>query len=259
VARVPRTVPSVRPSRIPPMDKPKILIVDDESLFLKTICVGLEQEFLQAITAETGSAALAALEQHPNLSLALVDIGLPDMSGYDLFRLMRAISDVPVMFLTSRTTEMDEVRGLELGADGYLKKPISSTTVAAHLKAILRRSATAAKSGVKTAREEDDEAEFEIKDQPHLDFRIVEKAHAIYFKVIRLELTATQFIILSKMVQHPRRRFPPDEILEWINPDGTATDQSVYSHIHRIRRVLAEVAPEEKFIRTHPTNGYSLI
>jgi two-component system catabolic regulation response regulator CreB len=272
VARVPRTVPSVCPSRysrlasfiFPFMDKPKILIVDDESLFLKTIRVGLEQEFLQVITAETGSAALAALEQHPDLSLALVDIGLPDMSGYDLFRLMRAISDVPVMFLTSRTAEMDEVRGLELGADGYLKKPISPTTVAAHVKAILRRSATAAaptaKSGAKTAREEDDEeAEFEIKDQPQPDLIIDDKAKAIYYKGIELDLTSHQFIILSKLVQHPRRVFQPDMILDWINPDGTATEHSVYNHMRRIRKSIERAAPKGMFIINHHNDGYSLI
>jgi two-component system catabolic regulation response regulator CreB len=108
-------------------------------------------------------------------------------------------AELPLMFLTSRTTEMDEVRGLELGADGYLKKPISPTTVSAHVKAgaILRRSATAAapaaKSGVKTAREDAEEADFEIKDQLHPDFRIDEKAEVIYYNRIRLELTASQY------------------------------------------------------------------
>jgi two-component system catabolic regulation response regulator CreB len=241
------------------MDKQKILIVDDESLFLKTIRVGLEQEFLQAITAETGCAALAALEQHPDLSLALVDIGLPDMSGYDLFRLMRAISDVPVMFLTSRTAEMDEVRGLELGADGYLKKPISPTTVAAHVKAILRRSATAAKSGVKTAREDDDEVDFEIKDQPQPDFRIDDKAKAIYYKGINLNLSSKMFIILKAMVLHPHQVFSLGDFLDLTDPEGAATEQSPRNLIKKIRQTLREVAPDEQFIRNHRNDGYRLI
>jgi two-component system catabolic regulation response regulator CreB len=238
------------------MQKPKILVVDDQPTFLKAICLGLENECLQAIGVALGSEALEALRKHPDTSLALVDLGLPDMTGYDLFRRMRLFSKVPVMFLTNRETEADEVAGLEMGAEGYLKKSIGLRAVVAHVKSMLRIiEFKAAAAATKPQDEDDEEAEFEIKDQPQPDFRIVEKANVIYYKVIRLELTATQFIILSNMVQHPRRRFPPDEILEWINP----TDQSVYSHIHRIRRVLAEVAPEEKFIRTHPTNGYSLI
>jgi DNA-binding response OmpR family regulator len=101
--------------------------------------------------------------------------------------------------------------------------------------------------------------EFEIRDQPHQDFRVDEKAQAIYYEGIPLKLTASQFSILAKMVQHPRRHFSAEKILDSINPDGTATDQSPYSHSYRLRRVLEGVAPGEKFIRTHPTSGYSLI
>jgi DNA-binding response OmpR family regulator len=134
--------------------------------------------------------------------------------------------------------------------------------VAAHGKAILRRgekAAALAASAPAKFRDEDDEVEFEIKDQPHPDFRADEKAQAIYYKGIPLKLTASQCIILAKMAHHSRRHFSAEKILDWINPDGTATDLSPYSHSYRLRRILEGVAPGEKFIRTHPTNGYSLI
>jgi DNA-binding response OmpR family regulator len=142
----------------------------------------------------------------------------------------------------------------------YLKKSIGLRAVVAHVKSMLRiLESKAAAAATKPQDEDDDEAEFEIKDQPHPDFRVDEKAQAIYYKGIPLKLTASQFIILAKMVQHPRRHFSAEQILDWINPDGTATEQSPYSHSYRLRRVLESVAPGERFIRTHPTNGYSLI
>jgi two-component system catabolic regulation response regulator CreB len=242
------------------MNKPKILVVDDQPTFLKAVCLGLENECLQAIGVALGGAALEALRKHPDTSLVLVDLGLPDMTGYDLFRRIRSFSKVSVMFLTNRETEADEVAGLEMGAEGYLKKSIGLRAVVAHVKSMLRiiESRAAAIAAAKS-QEDDEEAEFEIKDQPHPDFRVDTKNLAIYYKGIRLELTASQYAILSRMVQQPRRVFSPDMILDWINPDGTATERSPYNHIFRLRRILERVAPEEKFLKTHPTNGYSLI
>jgi two-component system catabolic regulation response regulator CreB len=89
------------------MQKPKILVVDDQPTFLKAICLGLKNECFQAIGVALGSAALEALRKHPDTSLALVDLGLPDMTGYNLFRRMRSFTKVPVMFLTNRETEAD--------------------------------------------------------------------------------------------------------------------------------------------------------
>jgi two-component system catabolic regulation response regulator CreB len=236
------------------MDKPKILVVDDQAIILKAICAMLEMEFMQAIPAASGEQALAALKKHPDMSLALVDIGLPDMSGYDLFQRIRAITGIPIMFLTNRDSEADEVRGLGIGAEGYLKKPIGPKAVAMQVKAVLRMTSAAA-----AAAKTDEEAEFEIKDKLHPDFSIDDKAKAIYYKGVELDLTSHQFIILSKLVQHPRRVFQPDMILDWINPDGTATEHSVYNHMRRIRKSIERVAPEGMFIINHHNDGYSLI
>jgi DNA-binding response OmpR family regulator len=150
------------------------------------------------------------------------------LSGYDLFRQIHASSKIPVVFLTCRDSDVDVVVGLELGARGYLKKPLGPRIVAARVKALLRSlEPKAAAAATKPQEEDDKEAEFEIKDQPQPDFRIDEKAKAIYYNRIRLELTVSQYAILSRMVRQPRRVFPPDMILDWINPDGTATEYSV--------------------------------
>jgi two-component system catabolic regulation response regulator CreB len=251
------------------MQKPKILVVDDQLTFLKGICAGLESEFMQAIPAASGQEALAALKQHPDISLALVDIGLPDMSGFDLFRQIRATSKIPVVFLTCRDSDVDVVLGLELGAQGYLKKPIGLRVVAAHVKAVLHTAELAAAAatanmnvnttGNKDAEDDGDEVDFEVQDQPHPDFKIVEKAMAIYYKGINLNLSSKQFIILAAMVRHPQQVFSLGDFLDLTDPEGAATEQSPRNLIKKIRQTLREVAPDENFIRNHHNDGYSLI
>jgi two-component system catabolic regulation response regulator CreB len=241
------------------MQKPKILVVDDQPTFLKTICLGLENECLQAIGVALGSAALEALRKHPDISLVLVDLGLPDMTGYDLFRRIRSFSKVPVMFLTNRETEADEVAGLEMGAEGYLKKTIGLRAVVAHVKSMLRILESKAAAAAAKSQEDNEEVEFEIKDQPQPDFRIDVKAKAIYYKGINLNLSAKLFIMLAAMVRHPKQVFSPGDFLDLIDPEGRATEQTIYNHIKRIRLTLHEVAPDEKFIKNHRDNGYSLM
>jgi two-component system catabolic regulation response regulator CreB len=240
------------------MNKPKILVVDDQPTFLKAICLGLENECLHAIGVKLGGAALEALRNHPDTSLALVDLGLPDMSGYDLFRRIRSFSKVPVIFLTNRETEADEVAGLEMGAEGYLKKSIGLRAVVAHVKSMLRILESKAAAAAAESQEDDEEVEFEIKDQPQPDFKIIEKAMAIYYKGINLNLSSKQFIILAEMVRHPEQVFMLGDFLDMTDPEGNATEQSPYNHMKRIRRILPEVAPDEKFIRNHRNGGYSL-
>jgi DNA-binding response OmpR family regulator len=136
----------------------------------------------------------------------------------------------------------------------YHKKPIGPKAVAMQVKAVLRMTSAAA-----AAAKTDEEAEFDIKDKPHADFRIDDEAKTLYYKGIGLELTSHQFIILSKLVRHPRQVYPPDEVLDWINPDGTATEHSVYNHMRRIRKSIEGVAPKGMFIINHHNDGYSVI
>jgi two-component system catabolic regulation response regulator CreB len=239
------------------MDKPKILVVDDDTLFLQATGVGLENEFMQAILAENGKKALAAVKKNPDLSLALVDIGLPDMSGYDLYHAIRAESKAQVIFLTARRDPVDEVKGLAMGAVGYLKKPIDPMAVAAQVKAMLRL--IASRSAAAAAAKKEDEADFEIKDQPQADFLIDDKAKAIYYKGIDLNLTSKMFVILKAMVLHPHQVFSLGDFLDMTDPEGAATEQSPRNYIKKIRQRLRKVAPDEKFIRNHHNNGYSLI
>src|SRR5882672_9428064 len=119
-----------------------ILIVEDEPAIADTLVYALKTEGFAPEWCATGRAGLAALEAKP-FALVVLDVGLPDGSGFDVCKKIRARSAVPVLFLTARNTELDRVLGLELGGDDYLAKPFSPRELTARVKAILRRTSAA--------------------------------------------------------------------------------------------------------------------
>src|SRR3954471_21413413 len=118
--------------------KPAILVVEDEPAIADTLFYALKTEGFTPEWCATGRAGLAALAAKP-FALVVLDVGLPDGSGFDGCKTIRAHSAVPVLFLTARNTELDRVLGLELGGDDYLAKPFSPRELTARVKAILRR------------------------------------------------------------------------------------------------------------------------
>src|SRR3954469_3958397 len=124
-------------------DRPGILIVEDEPAIADTLLYALRTEGFAPEWCATGRAGLAALAVK-SFALVVLDVGLPDGSGFDVCKQIRAGSAVPVLFLTARNTELDRVLGLELGGDDYLAKPFSPRELTARVKAILRRTQSAA-------------------------------------------------------------------------------------------------------------------
>src|SRR5947208_11346964 len=120
------------------MEKPTILVVEDEPAIADTIQYALESEGFRCLRLETGSEVVEVLDRQP-VALVVLDIGLPDVSGIEVCRRIRQRHDVPVIFLTARGGEVDRVVGLELGADDYVIKPFSPRELAARAKAVLRR------------------------------------------------------------------------------------------------------------------------
>src|SRR5512134_867859 len=116
-----------------------ILLVDDDALMRRSLAFHLEQAGYQVQTAANAEDALAVVHHSPP-NLVLLDIGLPGMDGLDTLRQLKSQYDLPVIFLTARRRELDEVVGLELGADDYITKPFDVDVVLAHVKAVLRRS-----------------------------------------------------------------------------------------------------------------------
>lgn len=219
----------------------RILVVEDERSIAETILFALETEGFQPRRAANGEEAKAALREQ-RFDLILLDVGLPDISGFDLCRELRANSQVPIFFLTARSEEIDRVLGLELGADDYIAKPFSPRELTARVKSLFRR--------------------LGMKDAPKIKngkFHLDEERATITFLGSPLELTRTEYRLLGLLLQRPGRVFSRQEILEKVsdNPD-MSLDRTIDSHVKSLRAKLRERDPGHDWILTHRGFGYSL-
>jgi two-component system catabolic regulation response regulator CreB len=226
--------------------KPTILIVDDEPSIADALTYALSTEGLHAEWCGTGAAALANIQASPPV-LVVLDVGLPDMTGFDVCRGIRASTNTPILFLSARAEEVDRILGLELGGDDYISKPFSPREVVARIKAILRR--TEAGRGM---------APLPVpKRNP--DFRIDEERMRVLFKERPLELTRYEFRLLCVLVRRPGRVYSREDLMNiaWESPE-MSLERTVDTHIKTIRAKLHAIDPETEFIITHRGLGYSL-
>ena len=227
-----------------------ILIIEDEPAIADTLVYALKTEGFQPQWCTTGRDGLAALAKK-TFALVVLDVGLPDGSGFEVCKEIRKTSRVPVLFLTARNTEIDRVLGLELGGDDYLAKPFSPRELTARVKAILRRTDAgalpAATPNAATASAND--REFVIDDE-----RCV-----IRYRGTALELTRYEFRLLRTLVQKPGRVFSREQLMAaaWEDP-AASLDRTVDAHIKTLRGKLRAVASDTDPIQTHRGLGYSL-
>jgi len=225
--------------------KPRILIVEDEPGIADTLQYALRTEGFEPNWVATGEAALAqALAQPP--ALVILDVGLPDSSGFEVFKRLRATNaELPVIFLTARSDEIDRVVGLELGADDYVAKPFSPRELVARVRSILRRSAkpaTAAGTAESPTPVRVDEGRRQIRFYGHL-----------------LELSRYEFGLLKTLASRPGHVFSRDTLLERVWDDATESlDRTVDAHVKTLRAKMKLVAPQLEPIRTHRGSGYAL-
>lgn len=233
-----------------------ILIIEDEPAIADTLLYALKTEGFAPEWCATGRAGLAALGAKP-FALVVLDVGLPDGSGFDLCKVLRTRSAVPVLFLTARNTELDRVLGLELGGDDYLVKPFSPRELTARVKAILRRTTGTTPSAVPSPdgnRPEDFPA-----DPPHSGVVVDAERCLIRFRGVPLDLTRYEYRLLAALAAKPGRVFSRDQLMAagWEDP-GASLDRTVDAHIKTLRAKLRAVAADEDPIRTHRGFGYSL-
>ena len=224
--------------------KPRILVVEDEPAIADTIVYALATDDFEPHWCATGADALAAARQQP-VALAVLDVGLPDMNGFELFkRLQQLDASLPVIFLTARSSEIDRVVGLELGADDYIGKPFSPRELVARVRTVLRRSQRAAPVAVTSA-----PAAFAVDDEKK----------TIRFRGRTLDLSRTEYRLLKVLVDRPGRVYSRDELMQraWDDP-ASAFDRTVDAHIKALRAKLREVDQTAGPISTHRGMGYSL-
>lgn len=220
----------------------KILIADDDPHIRQLLAFALEKAGFETAQAEDGEAALAQVAA-ARPDLLVLDINMPRMSGLDVCRQVRAASDLPILFLSSRDEEIDRVLGIELGADDYVVKPFSPREVTARVTAILRRARPAPALASQAA---------------HGRLSLDAEAWQGAWDGAPLALTVTEFGILRTLASAPNRVFSRDAIIDHLRGPGFAvTDRTVDSHVRNLRGKFAAVGAHD-VIETRAGIGYRL-
>jgi DNA-binding response OmpR family regulator len=219
----------------------KILIADDEQPILDTLTGYLAQDGFQVVSAHNGREAVFAF-RHEKPDLVILDVMMPDMDGWEAARLIRRESNVPLLFLTARVEDMDQVIGLELGADEYLAKPFSPRVVVAHVRALLRR------------------AYGELTTEAHVwrvgGLELNAETRLATMNGERVDLTPSEFGILQALISRPGRVFTRMELLDHMAGDAYAGyERTVDVHVKNLRLKLDSGA---QLIETVYGVGYRL-
>ena len=217
-----------------------VLIVEDEADIAETIQYALETDSLASRWVNTGKQALDTLSETP-VKLIILDVGLPDINGFELLKTIRQQSNVPVIFLTARSDEVDRVVGLEIGADDYVTKPFSPRELVARVKAILKRTDTATNRSIARG------------------FELDEGKARISFHGQKLDLTRAEYSLLATLLKQPDRVFERAQLISQVwNSNHPSDERVIDTHIKEIRSKLRLIDAEADPIKTHRGLGYSI-
>lgn len=254
------------------MEKAKILIADDEAEILEILGMLLEGEGYTVVRARSGREAIELADD--DIDLYILDVGMPEMSGFAAAMQIRKKYMAPMMFLTAYSGEADRELGFSAGADDYMVKPFSNTELLLKVKALLRRSrqysaAAAAASGNAGAIDAEDAGE---KESPR---KVKESAVSAEDKVIKykdivldldcqsvskggemIRLTYTEFRILELFLRHPKKIFSMDNIYSSVWGDDVVGDETIMVHIKNIRKKLGDSSKNPEYIKTAWGKGY---
>ena len=236
--------------------RPRILIVEDEPGIADTLQYALRTDGFEPAWCATGEAALASIASEPP-ALVILDVGLPDVSGFEVFKRIRAISEVPVVFLTARSDEIDRVVGLELGADDYVAKPFSPRELVARVRGVLRRTARAAGDGPGSGAAPN--APVAAPATAARPIAVDEGRMQIRYYGRLLELSRYEYGLLRTLASRPGHVFSRDALLErvWGN-DTESMDRTVDAHVKTLRAKMKAIAADVEPIRTLRGSGYAL-
>ncbi len=224
-----------------------IALVDDDQNILASVSMALEAEGFKVRTYSDGASALRELSQRP-ADLGVFDIKMPGMDGMDLLGRLRRDSTMPVIFLTSKDDEIDEVLGLKMGADDYIRKPFSQRLLIERIRAVLRRSEELGPAGA------NGEAAKAIR---RGELSLDPVRHVCTWKGVTLQLTVTEFLILQSLVLHPGHVKTRDQLMDAAYDDNVyVDDRTIDSHIKRLRRKFKEADSEFGAITTLYGLGY---
>lgn len=225
----------------------KILVVDDDKEIVELLSIYIHNEGYEVIKAYDGKEALSKIRTTPDIDLMILDIMMPTMDGMKVVKELRKESQIPVIMLTAKTTDMDKIKGLVAGADDYVTKPFNPLEVMARVKSILRR------SQMKVQSDEPDILEI-------ASLIINKSSHEV--KTIdgnQIQLTALEFGILYLLASHPNKVFSAGEIFERVwQQESIISAKTVMVHVSHLRDKIEEATGGEKVIQTVWGVGYKI-
>ena len=227
---------------------PTIALVDDDRNILTSVSIALEAEGYRIMTYTDGASALEGSKSSPP-DLAILDIKMPRMDGMELLRRVRQKSDMPIIFLTSKDEEIDELFGLKMGADDFIRKPFSQRLLVERVKAVLRRNGTKDGQPLK----ETDSAKILERGLLRMD----PERHTCTWKGDQVVLTVTEFLILHALAQRPGVVKSRNALMDSAYDDQVyVDDRTIDSHIKRLRKKFKAVDDDFEMIETLYGVGY---
>ena len=227
--------------------KQKIALVDDDRNILTSVSMLLEAEGFEVLTFNDGVAALQGLSASP-VDLAVLDVKMPRMDGMELLQQLRKQSDMPVIFLTSKDDEVDEVLGLRMGADDYIKKPFSQRLLLERIRTILRR------------HEKEDETAAPGSGEPALErgaLTLDASRHLCAWHNKAVDLTVTEFLLVKALAMRPGHVKSRDQLMDAAYGEHIyVDDRTIDSHIKRLRKKFKVVDDDFSHIETLYGIGY---
>lgn len=224
----------------------QIVLVDDDRNILTSVSMALEAEGFDVVSYTDGEIAVHDLLEEPP-DLVVLDIKMPRMDGMEVLKKLREKSNVPVIFLTSKDDEIDEILGLKLGADDYITKPFSQRLLVERIRAVLRRRAPQTDKVAGAADSVIVRGDLTLDDERHL----------CQWRGKFIDVTVTEYLLVKSLVQNPGHVKNRDQLLDFAYGDSVyVDDRTIDSHIKRIRKKFKDVDPEFENIETVYGVGY---
>ncbi len=224
--------------------RPCVLVIEDEPSIADNICFGLGKEGFGSEWVTTGEEGLRKLAEN-KFVLVVLDVGLPDTTGFEVCKQIRKGSQIPIIFLTARNDEIDRILGLEIGGDDYVCKPFSVRELVARVRVILRRGRA--------------ETEDEVEVESFGAFLVDTGRYQISLQGNQLHLTRYEYRMLKVFLERPRRVLTREQLMYqvWEEPEASG-ERTVDAHVKSLRAKLREVSPDKEYIKTHRGVGYSM-
>lgn len=226
----------------------RVLVVDDEKLIVKGIKFSLVQEGMTVDTAYDGDEAYNLFTEN-TYDIVILDIMLPKKNGYEVCQLIREVSDIPIIMLTAKDSDMDKILGLEYGADDYLTKPFNILELKARMKAVLRRMQI--KSKVQNIDVTKDDKYIEVR-----GLRLDKKSKRVFINGVEVYLTAKEFDLLEFLISNKDKVYSRGELLNEVWKGASGDERTVDVHVRRLREKIEKQPSEPNYIFTKWGIGY---